>query len=58
MPQQIVRGGGAENCPICSSNHLNCILALENIVCCANVAYHTEAEAKRAPKGYLKLIQC
>lgn len=58
MPQPMLRGGGAENCPICGSNHLNCVLTLENIVCCAGAVYKTVEDAKRAPKGNLKLIQC
>ena len=47
-----------QSCPTCASSHLNPVLTLENIAASANVAYHSADEAKRAPKGNLRLIQC
>lgn len=45
-------------CSICNSTHLKLVLTLDNIAAGANAAYHTADEARRAPKGHLKLVQC
>ncbi|MDE6979387.1 MAG: methyltransferase domain-containing protein, partial [Helicobacter sp.] len=48
----------SQSCSICNSHRLKAVLTLENIAASANAVYHDRDEAKRAPKGHLKLVQC
>ncbi|MDE7174423.1 MAG: methyltransferase domain-containing protein [Helicobacter sp.] len=47
-----------QSCSVCGSHCLKPVWTLENIAASANVAYHSAAEARRAPKGTLRLVQC